>query len=98
MTHYDDVARDTEPNVELAQELLARCQPLVDGSAQWRYLTETRGIPADAVRYCSADLRAIEPSIPGFDRLARGIVSLLRQAKQAMPALKRRAVPFSELP
>ena len=41
-------------------------------------MTETRGIPADAVRYCIADLRAIEPSIPGFDRLARGIVSLLR--------------------
>jgi Protein of unknown function (DUF3631) len=78
MTNYDDVARDTEPNVELAQELLARCQPLVEGSAQWRYLTETRGIPADAVRYSIADLRALEPSIPGFDRLARGIVSLLR--------------------
>ena len=78
MTNYDNVARDDEPNVELAKELLARCQPLVEGSAQWRYLTETRGIPADAVRYCSADLRAIEPSIPGFDRLARGIVSLLR--------------------
>ncbi len=33
-----------------------------------------------------------------FPSDARSIVSLLRQAKQAMPALKRRAVPFSELP
>jgi hypothetical protein len=75
---YADVDRDDEPNVELAQELLSKCRPLVEGSAQWRYLTETRGITPDAVRYCMADLRALEPQIKGFDRLARGVVSLLR--------------------
>ena len=36
---------------------------------------------ADAVRYCSADLRVLEPPIPGFDRLAYGAVSLLRSPK-----------------
>jgi hypothetical protein len=78
MSYYDEVARDTEPNTELANELLGKCQPLKEGSAQWRYLTETRGIPPATVKRCSADLRALEPPIPGFDRLARGVVSLLR--------------------
>jgi hypothetical protein len=84
---YDDVARDDEPNVELAQELLSKCKPLVAGSAHWRYATETRGIPPRAVNYCIADLRALDPPIPGFDRLARGVVSLLRDAKGEVTGL-----------
>jgi Protein of unknown function (DUF3631) len=75
---YDqpDLGNGCDP--ALAQELLDRCQPLAEGSPVWRYLTETRGLPAPAVHYCAADLRQITPPIPGFDQLAYGVVSLLR--------------------
>jgi hypothetical protein len=72
---------------ELARELLGRCKPLVEGSPQpqWRYLTEARGLPEHAIRYSAANLRALEPPIPGFDQLAYGIVSLLHNGTVAAP-------------
>ena len=73
---------DGGSDFELTQELLERSQPLVEGAPPWRYLTETRGLPAAAVRYCATDLRALEPPIPGFDRLAYGVVSLLRESEE----------------
>jgi uncharacterized protein DUF3631 len=79
MSEFDG-DRNGTPDIELTQELLDRCQHqlLAEDTPQWLYLTRTRGIPAEAVRYISADLRAIDPPLPGFDRLARGVVSLLR--------------------
>ena len=58
------------PTSSSAKELLDRCEPLTEGSPPWRYLTAKRGLPEHAIRYCSADLRALKPPIPGFDRLA----------------------------
>jgi hypothetical protein len=73
----DDGPADPDA-IALAAELLDRCRPLAEGSPAWRYLTEQRGLPAPASTYCKADLRQLEPEIPCFDRLAYGVVSLLR--------------------
>ena len=89
MSDYDNPDLGDTASVELAQELLDRCldRPLTENSPQWRYLTETRGLPASAVRFCSTDLRVLEPPIPGFDRLAHGTVSLLRDSKGEITGL-----------
>ena len=39
-----------DSKIELAQQLLARAEPVVEGDAGWLYLTKTRRLPADAVR------------------------------------------------
>ena len=77
------------PNVELAEKLFAACKdrPLEAGSPQWRYLTEARGLPEGAIRYCAADIRELKPRIPGFDRLAYGVVSLVRDKDGAITGL-----------
>ena len=43
-------------------------------------LTETRKLPADAVRRCSADLAALGPPIPCFGAKDHGVVSKIRAA------------------
>jgi hypothetical protein len=65
----------------LAHELLERMLSFIEGPPGWRYLNETRGLPRDAILYSASDLRLIEPPIPGFDRLAYGVASLLRDPK-----------------
>ena len=59
---------------------LARCASLAEGSPQWRYLTETRKLPAKAVRRCAADLAALGPPIPYFGAKDYGVVSKIRAA------------------
>ena len=39
---------DGGADYDLAEALLERCEPLTEGSPPWRYLIETRGLPADA--------------------------------------------------
>jgi hypothetical protein len=73
----EDDGPATPEAIDLAWELLSRCQPVTESSPAWKYSTETRGLPDHAVRYCLADLRQLKPPIPGFDRLAYGVVSLL---------------------
>jgi hypothetical protein len=53
---------------------------LVGGSPGWRYLVETRRLPAAAVRRCSGDLATLEPPIPYFPAHAYGVVSIIRNA------------------
>jgi hypothetical protein len=81
VTDYAPDEHDVDPAaIERAQQLWDRLEPLVEGSAQWRYLRETRKLPADAIRRCSTDLRALEPQVPYFGSSDRGIVSIIRNA------------------
>jgi hypothetical protein len=81
MTGYTFDDHDVDPAaLEQARRLRERWAPLAEGTPQWRYLTETRKLPAAAVRRCVTDLRALEPPIPHFGSVARGIVSIIRDA------------------
>jgi hypothetical protein len=53
---------------------------LDDESPQWRYLVETRRLPAAAVRRCAGDLATLAPPIPFFGNFDYGIVSIIRAA------------------
>jgi hypothetical protein len=64
--------------IEANRELLERGTSLAEGTPHWCYLTRTRHLPAEAVRRCSADLRALEPPIPYFSATDRGVGSLIR--------------------
>jgi hypothetical protein len=66
--------------LERARALKERFSLLVEGSPGWRYLTETRRLPAAAVRRCSGDLGTLEPPIPYFPAHAYGVVSIIRAA------------------
>lgn len=77
----DDSAHAVDPaSIERAQLLRARRGPLVAGSPQWRYLVQTRKLPAAAVRRCAGDLAALDPPVPFFPAHAYGIVSVIRAA------------------
>ena len=85
MAAYPDDGFDSEhvadpAALERAQQLKARREPLVEGSPQWRYLTEARKLPAAAVRRCAGDLVALTPPIPFFGASDYGVVSIIRAA------------------
>ena len=67
-----------DSKIELAQQLLARAEPVVEGDAAWLYLTKTRKLPADAVRAALGELRMVEPLIEGRDAADYAVMSLLR--------------------
>jgi hypothetical protein len=69
--------------IERARGLKERFGALAEGSPQWGYLTETRRLPAAAVRRCSGDLATLEPPIPHFPAHAYGVVSVIRNAHGA---------------
>jgi hypothetical protein len=77
---YDfDDEHDVDPEkIARAQELARRLKLM--GVPQRRYLTRTRKLPAEAVRRCSADIRALAPPIPFFGAADHGVVSLIRDA------------------
>jgi hypothetical protein len=72
---------DVDPaSIERAQQLKTRRSSLDDESPQWRYLVETRRLPAAAVRRCAGDLATLAPPIPFFGNFDYGIVSIIRAA------------------
>jgi hypothetical protein len=80
---YSDADREhaTDPAaLERARALKERFTALAEGSPGWRYLTETRRLPAAAVRRCAGDLGMLEPPIPHFPTHAYGVVSVIRAA------------------
>jgi hypothetical protein len=77
-TSYDEDRANTR------REDIARAVPVEDGDAAFLYLTNHRGIAADAVRGCP-DLRLLKPPIAGRDCTDHACVSLLRPAPDAEP-------------
>jgi hypothetical protein len=76
-----DHEHDVDPAaIERARALQGRRGPLIEGSPQGRFLTETRRLPAEAIRRCIADLAALGPPIPYFPVHVYGIVSIIRDA------------------
>ncbi len=66
-----------DSRIELAQQLLARAEPVVEGDAAWLYLTKTRRLPADAVRAALPELSADHTPDrgPRSVRLRRGLAA-----------------------
>ena len=104
MTPHDDYPSHeqtfaaAESRIELAQQLLARAEPVVEGDAAWLYLTKTRHLPADTVRAALPELRLITPLIEGRAASDYGVASLLRDRDGEISGLQLAFVDVTGAP
>ena len=87
-----------DSRIELAQQLLARAEPVVEGDAAWLYLTKTRQLPADTVRAALPELRLITPLIEGRAASDYGVASLLRDRDGEISGLQLTFVDVTGAP